>query len=334
MRQVAADRLARIIGMGSYVPERVLSNADLEKLVDTSDEWIYTRTGIRERRIAGEEEFPSTMGLEAARRALRDSALSTDLIELVIVATMTPDHICPSTAALIEAELFGRRLPALDIQAACTGHLYALSMAKAYIESGMYRCVLVVSTEKMSAFVDYEDRATCVLFGDGASAAVVAARGPGLAIDHLALGSDGSLGELICIPSGGARSPASEETVAQKSHCIRLHGKEVFKHAVRRMAEAVESCLEQAGAARSEISWFVPHQANWRIMHALCKQLAIQEERLWKTIHKYGNTSASSVGIALDELEKRGKLEGGSRVLLIAFGGGLTWGAALLTKTE
>lgn len=324
--------IARIIALGSYLPERILSNRDLEKLVETSDEWIISRTGMRERRIAAEDEFPSDMGAAAAQKALVACGVPASEIDLIIVATMTPDYISPSTANLIQAKLQANNAAAMDIQAACSGFLYALSTAKAYIESGMYRRVLVIAAEKMSSFIDYEDRTTCILFGDGAAAAVVAAEGHGFVVNTICLGSDGQLANLAIIPAGGSRHPASLDTVNQRQHYFKMSGNEVFKHAVRRMAMAVRDCLSKAGLEEAHVSWLVPHQANVRIIDAIAKQFNIPEDRVFKTLHKYGNTSASSLVIALDELLKEEKFEEGDHILLTAFGGGLTWGASLLTK--
>lgn len=323
---------ARIVGTGSYLPERVLSNRDLEQMVDTSDEWIVSRTGIRERRLAAPDEMTSDMGFEAARRAIADARIEVEEIDLILMATMTSDYICPSTSALIQHRLGAVRAAALDLQAACTGYLYALSMAKAYIEAGMYRTILVIAAEKMSAFIDYKDRNTCVLFGDGAGAAVVCNEGEGLVLDSVCLGTDGSLAELILVPGGGAKHPATAETVEKNMHKLRLVGKEVFKHAVRRMSAAVKECLAGAGLNEHQIGWLIPHQANDRIMEALSKSFEIPDDRVYKTVQKYGNTSASSIAIALDELLREKKLHSGEHLVLVAFGGGLTWGAALLTK--
>ncbi len=323
---------ARIIGLGSYLPERLLSNRDLEQMVDTNEEWIVSRTGIRERRLAALDEMPSDMGSHAAKRALADANIDPEEIDLILVATMTSDYISPSTAVLIQHQLGAGRAAAVDVGAACTGFLYALSMAKAYIEAGLYRTILVVATEKMSAFIDYTDRNTCVLFGDGAGAAIVSLEGEGLSVDQICLGADGSLAELIMVPAGGSRHPASAETVAAKMHSLKLVGKEVFKHAVRRMVGAVKECLAKSGLSEHQIGWLIPHQANDRIMEALAKSFEIPDDRIYKTVHKYGNTSASSVVIALDELVHTQKLHAGEHLLMVAFGGGLTWGATLLTK--
>lgn len=324
---------ARIIGTGSYLPKQILTNRDLETIVETSDEWIVTRTGIRERRIASKDEYPSDMGALAAQQALLAAGIDAAALDLIVVATMTPDYITPSTAALIQEKLGASQAAAFDLQAACTGYLYGLSMAKAYIESGMYKTVLVVATEKMSAFIDYTDRSTCVLFGDGAAAAVISGGpSPGLVIEHICLGADGSLGDLFIAPAGGARHPATAETVAAKMHTFKMKGPEVFKHAVRRMMNATQECLEAVGLSERDIRWLVPHQANIRIIETLAKGFKIDPERVYITLQKYGNTSASALPIALDELIREKGCADGEHLLLVAFGAGLTWGAALLTQ--
>jgi 3-oxoacyl-[acyl-carrier-protein] synthase-3 len=323
---------ARIIGLGSYLPEKVLTNQDLERMVDTSDEWIISRTGIRERRLAAVDEFPSDMGAKAALLALRSADVNSEDIDMIVVASMSPDYISPSTANLIQAKINADKAAAMDIQAACTGFLYALYTAKAFVEAGYYRNILVIATEKMSAFIDYKDRTTCVLFGDGAAAAVVSTYGEGLRIDTLCLGSDGQLADLVKIPAGGSRNPASEATIEKGSHYFQMSGNEVFKHAVRRMSAAARECLIKAGLTETDISWLVPHQANKRIIDAIAKNFSIPEEKVYHTVHKYGNTSASSIAIALHELMQEQKFEEGEHLLLTAFGGGVTWGAAILTK--
>lgn len=323
---------ARIVSLGSYLPSNVLTNQDLEKMVDTSDEWIMSRTGMKERRLADLQEFSSDMGVQAARKALEKADVLPEQVDLILVATMSPDYISPSTAALIQAELQAHRAAALDLQAACSGFLYALSMAKAYIESGTYKNVLVIASEKMSAFIDYKDRNTCVLFGDGAAAALVTNHGAGWVIGDVSLGADGALSQLLFIPGGGARHPTTHETVAQRMHYMKMEGKELFKHAVRRMSVAATECLKKAGLTESQICWLVPHQANVRIIDAIAKGLGIPSEKVYKTLHKYGNTSASSIAIALDELIQEHTIARGEHILLAAFGGGLTWGAVVLTK--
>lgn len=328
-----ASRLkARIVGLGSYLPDKVLSNQDLEQMVDTTDEWIYTRTGIKERRIAGPMEFPSDMGTMAAKIALQNAQMTANEIDIILVATMTPDYISSSTAALIQHQIGAHRAAAFDVQAACTGYLYALSIAKAYVESGMYQHVLVIASEKMSAYIDYQDRNTCILFGDGASAAVVSNKGPGISIDTVCLGAAGAMAELINVPSGGSREPASIETVKDKRHFMRMQGKEVFKNAVRHMVAISRECLAKAELTEADISWLIPHQANERIIDAIAKSFEISLDKVFKTVQKYGNTSASSIAIALDELQQSHKLHKGEHLLLVGFGAGFTWGAAILTN--
>lgn len=326
------NAIARIVGTGSYLPKRILTNKDLEGMVETSDEWIVSRTGIKERRLAEDHEYPSDMGAQAAIKALQASHVSPEEIDMIIVATMSPDYIAPSTANLIQAKLFALQAATMDIQAACTGFLSALSIAKAYIESGIYQTVLVIAAEKMSAFMDYTDRSTCVLFGDGACAAVVKNKGSGLKIEAICLGGDGTLADLGKIPAGGSRHPASLETVHQKQHYFQMNGNEIFKHAVRRMSSAARHCLMQAGLDETQIKWLVAHQANQRIIDAIAKNFNLPQEKVYKTIHKYGNTSASSVGIALDELIQEKACQEGDYLLLAAFGIGLTWGASLLSQ--
>lgn len=323
--------VARIVGLGSYLPPHILTNQNLEELVDTSDEWIVSRTGIKERRIAAKNQFTSDMGAEAALKALQDASVSVEEIDLIIVATMSPDYLSPSTANLIQSLIGARQAASFDIQAACTGFLYALSVAKAYVESSMYKNVLVIASEKMSAFMDYKDRTTCVIFGDGAGAAVVSNKGAGFAISSISLGSEGDLAGLALIPGGGSRCPASQESVMGSQHFFKMNGQEIFKHAVRKMGHAAETCLKEAHLLESDISWLIPHQANKRIVDALAKQFKIQNEKVYLTLQKYGNTSASSVVIALDELIKTHTFKEKEHLLLTAFGGGLTWGAAVLT---
>jgi 3-oxoacyl-[acyl-carrier-protein] synthase III len=324
--------VARIIGTGSYLPSYVLTNQKLEQMVETSNEWIVSRTGIQERRLAADDEFASDMGAEAARRALKAAGKEAADVEMILVTSMSPDYISPSTANLIQAQIQATQAAAMDIQAACTGFLYGLATAKAYVESGMYSCVLVIATEKMSAFIDYKDRNTCILFGDGAGAVVVTNQGNGLKIHAVSLQSDGDLAHLMTIPAGGTRQPASHETVNQRLHYFRMSGNEVFKYAVRRMVAASEECLVKSQLKKTDVSWLVPHQANKRIMDAIAKQFEVPEERVYQTVHKYGNTSASSIAIALDELLQEKQLKNGEHLLLPAAGAGFNWGAILLTQ--
>lgn len=325
---------AHIIGIGSYLPSKVLSNSDLEAMVDTTDEWITSRTGIKERRIAAPDEYPSNMGTAAAQKALQNAGMEAADIDMIVVCTMSPDYISPSTAALIQHQLGAARAAAMDIQAACTGYLYGLSAAKAYVESGMYKNVLLIATEKMSAFIDYHDRNTCVLFGDGASACLISSAKRGLAIESICLGSDGDLADLVIVPGGGARHPATAETVCQGLQYFKMSGKEVFKYAVKKMGAAAEECLARSGLTMDQISWVIPHQANLRIMDAMANLFHMPQDKIYKTIQKYGNTSASCIPIALDELLQENTLKENERILLLAAGGGMTWGAAIVTKTE
>lgn len=322
---------ARIIGTGSYLPEKILTNAELERMVDTSDEWIVSRTGMKERRIAATHECTSDMGAKAAQRALDKAGIDPKTIDLVLVATLSPDYIFPSTACLIEAKLGLGNAAAVDLQAACTGFIYALSMAKSYVESGLYENVLVIAADKLSAIVDYEDRGTCVLFGDGAGACVVSAHGKGLVLKEAVLGCDGSQAQIVSQPGGGTKHPATTETVAQRMHFIKMDGKEVFKHAVRRMEASSRECMEKAGLTEKDIHWFIPHQANIRIIEAIAKRFEVAPERVVVTVDRYGNTSASTVAIALDELLATKPIGKGDNILLTAFGAGLTWGSMVLS---
>jgi len=322
---------AKIIGTGSYLPERVLSNHDLEKMVETSDEWIVSRTGMKERRIARADEHTSHMGAAAASAAIADAGITADQIDFIIVATTTPDYIFPSTACLIQQQIGAKKASGVDIQAACTGFLYALSMAKSFVESGVYKNVLVVAAEKLSSITNYKDRGTCILFGDGAGACVVSSEGKGLSIACITLGADGEQADLLILPAGGCRQPASAESVACGQHYIKMAGNEVFKHAVRRMEAACKECLDAGGSSEKEVTYLIPHQANVRIIDAIAKRFEhLPPERIFKTVHKYGNTSASTVVIALDELRKQYQVQPTDQILLTAFGGGFTWGAALL----
>jgi 3-oxoacyl-[acyl-carrier-protein] synthase-3 len=325
---------ARIVGMGVYLPEKVLTNQDLEKMVDTSDEWIVTRTGMKERRIASENEFTSDLGAKAAQNALKNAGKTVDEIDLILVATLTPDFMFPSTATLIQSLLGATKAAAFDFQAACTGYLYGLSIAKSYIESGLYKNILLIASEKLSSIVNYKDRNTCVLFGDGAAACVISDSGSGLFIQEVCLGADGGVSDLIRMPAGGCREPASLKTVEECRHTIFMEGKEVFKHAVRRMENAAKECLEKAKMEEKEINWLVPHQANERIIDAMGKRFSIPDDRVYKTVHKYGNTSASAIAIALAELVVEKEIAVGENILLVAFGAGLTWGATVLTKKQ
>ncbi len=327
---------AKIIGTGSYLPKKVLTNAALEKMVETSDEWIVSRTGIRERRIAAKGEHTSDMGVQAAKAALKAANLKSEDIDLILVATLTPDHIFPSTACIIQEKLKAKNAAAVDIQAACSGYLYGLSFAKALVENKNYKNILLIASEQLSSIVNYEDRATCILFGDGAAAAVISLKGKTEAyeIQKVILGSEGALGDLLKLPAGGSFQPATAETVKNKQHYIHMSGNEVFKHAVRRMEAASRECLAALKMKESQVDWLIPHQANLRIIEAIAKRFKhLPKEHVYKEgVVKYGNTSACSIGIALDELEKSGEVQAKDNLLFTVFGAGLTWGAALITK--
>ena len=323
---------AKIIGLGSYFPKKVLTNFDLEKMVSTSDEWIVTRTGIKERRIAAENETTSDMGYFAALNALKDSNVNAEDIDLILVATLTPDYIFPSTACILQDKLSAKNAAAMDIQAACSGYIYGLMIAKTLVEQKVYKNVLLVASEKLSSIVDYEDRSTSILFGDAAAACVVSLKGNGLQIESVYLGADGSQRDLLILPAGGSKNPATFETVKNKQHYLKMDGKEVFKHAVRRMQEATNKCLQNANLKEEDISWLVPHQANERIIEAIAKRFNhLPKDRIFKDVVKsYGNTSASSVGLVLDFLKKDKKINKDEYVLLSVFGAGFTWGSAIL----
>ena len=324
---------AKIIATGAYVPKKVLTNQDLEQMVDTSDEWIVSRTGMKERRIAAEGEYTSDMGVNAAHKCLSDAKMDAGEIDCIITATLTPDYIFPSTACIIQEKLGAINAACFDIQAACTGLIYALSIAKAFVQTGAFKNVLVITSEKLSSIVDYEDRSTCILFGDGAAACLVSGDNrSGLELTSVEIGADGSQADLLWMPAGGCRHPASKETLEKKMHYIKMAGNEVFKHAVRRMESACKECLKGAGLKEEDVSWLIPHQANVRIIDAIAKRFEhLPKERIFKTVHKYGNTSCSSIGLALDDLMREGNVKEGEHILLTAFGSGFTWGASILT---
>lgn len=321
-----------ITGWGKYVPVKILSNADLEKMVETSDEWIVSRTGIRERRIAGPEETASTMGLAAAREALKVAGIEGKDLGLIIVATVCPDYHFPSVGCIVQAQL-GAQCGAFDLEAACSGFLYALSIAHQFTSSGAAKHVLVIGVEKLSMYVDYTDRATCVLFGDGAGAAVVSASDTPGGFHSFTLGSDGARPELLYVPTGGSAEPITEESLRQGRHCIKMMGSEVFKFATRAMDAATEKVIAEAGITPEEIDLFLPHQANQRIIESTARRLGLPMGKVFVNIDRYGNTSAASIPIALCEAIEQGRVWPGAKVVFAAFGGGLTWGAAAMTWT-
>jgi 3-oxoacyl-[acyl-carrier-protein] synthase-3 len=323
-------RRARISGTGSSVPPGTLTNQDLERMVDTSDEWITERTGIKLRHVGTSEMATSDMCVEAGLRALESAGAQADEIDMLIVGTVTPDQVLPSTACIIQDKMALRRAACYDIVAACTGFIYGLSVAEQFVRSGSCRKVLVIGAEKLSSIVDWEDRSTCVLFGDGAGAAVVEACEPPRGILSTYLMSDGRLREFLYVPGGGSRHPSSEKTVRDRMHYIRMSGNNVFKHAVRAMGDASERVLKDAGVASGELDYFIPHQANLRIIQATAERVGVPKEKVYVNVDRLGNTSSASIPIALDELHRAGKLRDGALVGVVAFGGGFTWGAAVM----
>ena len=319
-----------ILGVGKYLPRQVLTNADLEKMVDTSDEWIVTRTGIKERRIAADNEAASDMAAMAAKDALQNAGLTAEDLDLIIVATITPDMFFPSTACQLQNKLGATGIPAFDISVACSGYIYGLAIADQFIKSGMYKYALVVAAEKLSAVTDWEDRSTCVLFGDGAGAAVLGPVEEG-GILGVHLGADGSKGDLLQLPAGGSKMPASLRTVEGKLHTIKMEGNVLFKHAVKIMAEAALAVTEPLGLKGDDIDIIIPHQANLRILNALAKRMGVDPaKKLYLNIEKYGNMSAASSAVALTEAVETGRIKKGNTILMDAFGGGLTWGALVI----
>ncbi len=322
--------VARIIGTGSYLPERVLSNFDLEKMVDTSDKWIVERTGIRERRIAKDSEAASDLGVKASKRALKDAGIKPKDLDLIIVATMSGDMLLPSTATFIQSKLGAKNAAAFDLNAACSGFLYGISVADSYIRSGNYKKILLVGTEVLSKFTDWKDRATCVLFGDAASAVVIESTTKDRGIMSVHLHSNGNLWDLIYLPGGGSRYPTSKESVKKGLHFIKMKGNETFKIAVRTLEELVTETLKANKIRPSDLSLLIPHQANLRILRATAERLKLSMDKVFINLDKYGNTSSASIPMALDEAVKAGRIRDGDYILLEAFGGGLTWSSALI----
>jgi 3-oxoacyl-[acyl-carrier-protein] synthase-3 len=324
-------RSVGIAGMGMAVPERVLTNGDLAKIVETSDEWIRTRTGIRERRIAAEHEATSDYAIRAGRQALERAGVHPEQVDLIIVATVTGDMPFPATACLVQDALGCRRAAAFDLSAACPGWVYGMVMAEGMIAAGRFDCALVIGAELLSRLVDWQDRSTCVLFGDGAGAAVLrpTAHGTG-GIRASILGSEGAGACHLYVPAGGSRRPTSAQTVAENAHAVRMNGQEVFKFAVRVMNEATDQVLAKAGWSAGEIDLLVPHQANLRIIDAAVKRLGLDPERVALNVDRYGNTSSASIPIALCEAEAAGRLNPGDKVVCVSFGAGLVWGAIAL----
>jgi 3-oxoacyl-[acyl-carrier-protein] synthase-3 len=312
------------------VPEKSLTNKDLEKFVETTDEWITGRTGIRARRIAAEGEAASDMAYQASVRALEGAGIKAEDLDLILVGTFTPDMPFPSTGCFLQAKLGATNAVGFDLQATCSGFLYALSVADAYIKSGRYKKVLVVGVDLLSRFLNWEDRSTCVLFGDGAGAVIMEPTEEDTGLIDVEIGSDGRLAEILYIPGGGSRYPASEDTVREHKHCIHMVGSEVFKVAVKTMERISVEILEKNGIDPSEVDYIVPHQANFRIIQAVANRLNMPMDKVIVNLDKYGNTSAGTIPIALDEAMRAGQLKRGDLVLMASFGGGLTWASAII----
>lgn len=321
---------AGILGTGFYVPEKIMTNADLEKIVETSDEWIVERTGIKERRIAEDNQPMSDLALRAAKAALADAGVAAEDLDLIIVATLTSDRIIPSTACMIQNLLGAKHAAAFDLSAACSGFAYAASVAAQFIETGAYKKALVIGAETLSKYINWEDRNTCVLFGDGAGAAVLGQVEEGYGILSFDLGSDGSGGDAIQIPSSGSLMPVSKESIDQKLNLIHMNGRDVFKFAVKAMGKTVKNSLAKIDMPQEKIDWLVPHQANIRIIESAAKRLSMPMEKVIVNIHKYGNMSAACIPIALAEAAAAKRFKKGDIIALSGFGAGLTWASCII----
>ncbi|AJY76526.1 beta-ketoacyl-ACP synthase III [Paenibacillus beijingensis] len=319
-----------IIGTGKHVPDRILTNRELEQMVDTNDEWIVTRTGIRERRIVSPEEATSDLAIKAAEKALDAAELAAEDVDLIIVATITPDMFFPSTACLVQEKLGAKRAAAFDLSAACSGFIYGLATASSMISTGMYKNALVIGAECLSRITDYTDRNTCILFGDGAGAVVLGQVPEGRGFKSFELGADGAGAELLQLSGGGSRIPATAESVAAKKHYLYMAGSEVFKFAVRIMGSAAEEALRKAGMGKGDIDLLVPHQANIRIIQSALNRLELSEDKAMINLGRYGNMSAASIPVALAEAVEENRIKEGDCIVLVGFGGGLTWGASVL----
>ncbi len=329
-RSSQPNRAVSIIGTGSYVPERVLTNADLEKLVETSDEWIVTRTGIKERRIAAEGEHTSHMAAKAAERALEQAGVAADEIDLIIVGTITPDNLTPATACHVQRILGAKKAACFDLSAACSGFLYAVEVAQQFIANHTYNTVLVIGADKLSSIMDWQDRNTCVLFGDGAGAAILRYRAGSHGVITTYMGSDGAYGDILYVPGGGCAIPTTSENAAEKLNTLKMNGRETFKQAVLSMGAAATTALAQAGLTTDDLTCIIPHQANMRIIEALADRMRIPIEKFHVNLDRYGNTSAAAVAIALDEANRAGRFEVGDYILLVVFGGGLTYASSVI----
>lgn len=319
-----------ILGTGSAVPEQVLTNDDLAKRVDTSDEWIRTRTGIRERRIADRDTASSDLAVLAAEKAMQAAGITPEEIGVVICATVTPDHMFPATACLVQERIGAKQAAAFDLSAGCSSFLYALSTAVPMLQTGMYRYALVIGVETLSKIMDFEDRSTCVLFGDGAGAAVLGPVEEGKGFLSFEMGADGGGGQLLIQQAGGSRIPASQESVLARQHFISMAGSEVFKFAVRVIGSSSEAALKKAGYTKDDIDYLIPHQANVRIIDAATNRLGLDPEKVFVNLDRYGNMSSASIPVALDEAVRTGKIQEGDLLVLCGFGAGLTWGATVV----
>ena len=327
---MAQVRTAMVIGLGSYLPERILTNADLEKMVDTSDEWIITRTGIKERRISADNEASSDLAANASKQALIDAGIKADQVDLIIIATVTPDMQFPSTACLVREKIGAENAAAFDLGAACAGYGYALVTAQQFIASGTYDVVLVIGVEKLSSVTDWQDRNTCVLLGDGAGAAILAPADSGNGIMATYLSADGSMAELLKVPAGGSRKPCSHQTIEDRQHYLKMKGNELFRPAVRMMVDAAEKVLKKCGLTTRDVDCLIPHQANIRIIKAVAQRLNIPIEKVYINIEKYGNMSSASTAIGFHEAVKFGKIKKDSIVVVVGFGSGLTSSACVI----
>lgn len=325
---------AHVVGWGKYVPQRVLTNGELSEMVDTSDEWIRTRTGIRERHIAMDGETTADMAFHAAQRALEIARLHPNQLDLIIVATVTPDHFFPSSASLVQDMLGANHAAAFDLSAGCTGFVYGLSVASSMLSSGTYQTALVIGAETLSSIIDWSDRSTCVLFGDGAGAVVLQVGENEGGVLATCLGSDGSGGDLLCLPAGGSRYPTSQRTLSEGLHYVRMNGREVFRFAVKVMHEATIDVLKKAGQSLQEVKLLIPHQANQRIVDAAARALNLPDEKVFSNVEWYGNTSAASIPIALSEAAEAGSIRPGDLIVCVGFGAGLTWGATAVRWTR
>lgn len=319
-----------ILGTGSFLPEKKLTNADLEKMVDTSDEWITSRTGIKERRIVDKSMTTSYISTMAAKKALEDANISPEDIDLIMVATVVPDMSFPSTACIVQSNINAFNAAAFDIEVGCSGFIYGLSIAKQFIENGTYKNILVIAADTLSKITNWSDRSTCVLFGDGAGAAIIGNVDYEYGIIDTYIGADGNGGKYLYMPAGGSMMPASEDTVKNNLHTIHMNGQEVFKFAVKIMDKATTEILKRCELNPQDIDIFIPHQANIRIIEAARKRLKLTEDKVFINLDKYGNMSAASVAVALDEASKCGMLKKGNNILMVAFGAGLTWGSTII----